>query len=445
LSSDVQAKWFWHKPSHQAVLVLALPMILSNITTPLLGMVDTAVIGHMGSVATMAGASVGAMILTQLYWVCGFLRMSVTGLSAQSLGRSSLSGAARDLYQALFIALCLGLTFLLAQDVILDLGLYFAAPSTHVSQHIQGYFEVRIWGAPAAMANLAVTGWLIGQQKMKAVMWIQIIANSLNAILDLILVFVLDMGVEGVALASVCAEYFIVISACLVASKGLAGYRFKIAWLSKKALKPILSLNTDMLLRNLALQLCLAFITFQGARLGEMTVSINAILMQFFVLAALGLDGIAQAVEAQVGQSKGANNARQLAQRTYIGLFWSSLIALLYGLIYWLFARDIIGLLTNIDALIDGSHQYLLVIVLLPLMGHWCFLYDGVFVGLTRGRAMRNSMLLGALLVFFPLWWKLSELQNWALWIALLAFLLFRGLSLGGYFVYLQKRRALLY
>ncbi|WP_137168824.1 MATE family efflux transporter [Salinimonas lutimaris] len=406
-------------------------MILANITTPLLGLVDTAVMGHMDSPAMLAGASVGALILTQIYWVCGFLRMSTTGLSAQTSGQGSTQVAsARVLYQSGAMALILGLAIFALQIPVLSAGIALADPSAAVSQYITAYFSVRVWGAPAAMMNLVLVGWLVGQQRTRAVMAIQITGNVLNAGLDMLFVFGLDMSVQGVALASVLAEYSMAIMGALVALKAIGFQPAQLVWFNSAARRILLKLNGDMLLRNLFLQACLAFVTLQGARYGETAAAVNAILMQFFVLIALGLDGVAYAVEATVGKAAGNNDKAEIAHQTWLGLIWSSLFAVLYALAFWGLGEQIVGLLTDLPSLYHAAVPYLPLMVLLPLLGHWCFLFDGVFVGLTRSAAMRNTMLLSAAGVFFPVWWYCQEAGNVALWYALLAFLLARGVTL---------------
>ncbi|NMH60742.1 MATE family efflux transporter [Alteromonas ponticola] len=414
-------------------------MILANITTPLLGLVDTAVMGHMDSSAMLAGASIGALILTQIYWVCGFLRMSTTGLSAQAKGDSQNAAlqSTRVLWQGGTVALILGLVLFVLQVPILNIGLLLADPSVAVSTHTSAYFSVRIWGAPAALMNMVMIGWLVGQQRTKAVMLIQIVGNMLNVALDLLFVLVFDWSVAGVAAASVVAEYTMMLMSLAVAfplCKAVAPQR---EWFGKAARKAILALNSNILFRNLILQLCLAFLTFQGARYGQTAAAVNAILMQFFVLIALGLDGVAYAVEALVGEAKGAKQPQQIKATSLRGLFWSSLFALLYALFFYLGGPTIIGQLTDIKELQQAAMGYLPLMVWLPLVGHWCFLFDGVFVGLTRAKAMRNTMLLSAL-VYFPTWYIFKDTGNEALWYALLAFLLTRGITLGGYFIWLN-------
>ncbi|MHC6646989.1 MATE family efflux transporter [Alteromonas sp. HB246098] len=426
---------------HTRLLALALPMILANVTTPLLGLVDTAVLGHMSLPAMLAGASVGALILTQIYWVCGFLRMSSTGLSAQAKGSpNNRLESAKVLWQTVAVALLLGAVVLVLQSPILSIGLTLTQPNNEVALHLQSYFSMRVWGAPAAMLNLALVGWLVGQQKTRSVMTIQIVGNLLNAALDIVFVFSLNMSVAGVALASVIAEYTMAIMALMVAFKHVGGVAVSASWFNRAARKVLMKLNGDMLLRNLALQGCLAFLTIQGARYGETSAAVNAILMQFFVLIALGLDGIAYGVEALVGEAKGASNSDEVKRRTYQGLAWSSLFALIYSLIFWLSGEAIVELLTEHGDIVDAALPYLGLMVLLPLLAHWCFLYDGVFVGLTRASAMRNTMIISALGVYFPVWYLMQEQGNVSLWYALLAFLLARGVTLAWSFYRLDKR-----
>ncbi|GGW91003.1 MATE family efflux transporter [Alteromonas halophila] len=429
---------------HRQMLALATPMILANITTPLLGLVDTAVLGHMDSPAMLAGASVGTLILTQIYWVCGFLRMSSTGLSAQARGHQhAQTQSAAVLYQSLSIALVLGMSILLLQWPIQQAGIFLASPPSDVTTHLSQYFEVRVWGAPAAMFNLVLVGWLVGQQRTRTVLIIQVVGNVLNGALDMVFVYGLGMSVGGVALASIIAEYSMAIMALTVALKCCWQVPIDPAWFNRAARKVLLTLNGNMLLRNLALQLCLAFLTLQGARLGETPAAINAILMQFFVLIALGLDGIAYAVEALVGEAAGAKDKAEIKAHTYRGLFWSSVFAVGYALVFAVFGEEIIALLTEHSALRQAAGDYLGLMILLPLLGHWCFLYDGVFVGLTRSGAMRDTMIVSALCVYFPVWYFSREAGNPALWYALLAFLLARGITLGAVFIFADKKQSL--
>ncbi len=407
-------------------------------------MVDTAVLGHMGSSQYLAGAAIASLILTQTYWLCGFIRMSSTGLSAQAKGEQDAEAKSRVFWQSCSVALAIGLVIWAVQKPLLALGIHFAQPETQLLEVIQQYFSVRIAGAPAALVNLAIIGWLIGQQKTKQVLYIQIFANLLNAGLSILLVFVFDQGVKGVALASVAAEYSILLLGMWVAFKGMGLLMPHWALWRWSSLAQLMSLNGYSFVRNLALQVCLAFVIFQGARFGPLTAASNAIIMQFFALIALGLDGIAYAVEALAGEAKGKNDAQEIKRVVLRGLLWSGVVATLYSLSFLLFGRQIIAILTDLPELRSFTEHYLLIIWLLPIISHWCFLLDGIFVGLTRAKAMQNSMLLSAVCFFFPSWWLLQDYQNYALWIALLLLMLGRGLSLGGYFVYLYRAQRLL-
>jgi MATE family multidrug resistance protein len=430
---------FFQVSLHQKIIVIAIPMILSNVTTPLMGMVDTAVLGHMQGTYFLAGASVAALIITQLYWLYGFLRMTSTGLSAQAKGSKDKDQLNQSLFQGILIGFMLGCILLLVQDGILALGLYFANATPVIEGVISEYFSTRIWGAPAAIVNLALIGWLIGQQKAKQVLLIQVFANLLNLALNLWFVFGLELEVFGVALASVITEYFIAVVSVIVALSIIGKPIIQKKWFSIAYLHPLLSLNGNTFFRNLILQACIAFLIFKGVGFGSTSAAINAILMQFFTLIALGLDGVAYAAEALVGEQKGDQNAKGIIQVTLHGLVWSSVVAVFYSLVFVIWGTDIISIITDQETLQLEMQDYLIFVYCLPLIAHWCFFFDGVFVGLTRAKAMRNSMLLCGLAVYFPAFWVFSSFANQGLWMAMLLFLLSRGISLGGYFIYLCR------
>jgi MATE family multidrug resistance protein len=430
---------FFQISLHQKIIVIALPMILSNVTTPLMGLVDTAVLGHMQDTYFLAGASVAALVITQLYWLCGFLRMTSTGLSAQAKGSEDPYQLSQSLFQGILIGFLLGCFLLIIQDGILALGLYFADATPVIEGVISEYFRIRIWGAPAAIVNLALIGWLIGQQKAKPVLLIQVFANLLNLILNLWFVFGLGLEVFGVALASVVAEYFITIMSMIAALKIIGKTVIQKKWFSVVYLQPLLSLNGNTFFRNLILQACIAFLIFKGVGFGSTSAAINAILMQFFSLIALGLDGVAYAAEALVGEQKGKKSAKGIIYVTLHGLVWSTLVAVVYSLIFVVWGTEIISTITDQPVLKLEMKDYLIFVYCLPIVAHWCFFFDGVFVGLTRAKAMRNSMFLCGVVVYFPAFWVFISYANQGLWMAMLLFLLFRGVSLGAYFIYLCR------
>jgi len=443
--------------SHRRMLLLAFPLIVANITTPLLGLVDTAILGRMEDVSIMAGAAVGSLIITQLYWVCGFMKMSITGLSAQSIVKPPLASV-KVMIQGCAVALIIAVLLLLMQKSIANAGLFFADANEAIALNVEAYFYARVWGAPAALINMVLIGWLIGQQKTKFILILQLAINIVNIIASLLFVYVLGLGVEGVAAATVLAEYSMLIAALFLIQKHLlqkhqfilfsfsGQSRLKLsdvkAWFTWSALNEILSLNSHMFVRNLALQFTLAFITLKGVQYGAQAAAVNAIIMQFFALIALGLDGIANAVEALIGESKSKKDPAMLNQHVVVGIFWSSFFAVLYALFFYFLDSPIINLLTHHEGVIQLMAEYSIIIVLIPLVSHWCYLFDGVFVGLGLGKPMRNSMILSSLLGFMPVWWLLKDAGNISLWIAMLFFLGARGLLLGGYYFYLYKRES---
>lgn len=443
--------------SHKRILLLAFPLIVANITTPLLGLVDTAILGRMEDVSIMAGAAVGSLIITQLYWVCGFMKMSITGLSAQSIVKPPLVSI-KVMVQGCALAIAIAILLLLMQKGIANAGLFFAGANKAIALNVEAYFYTRIWGAPAALVNMVLVGWLIGQQKTKFVLLLQVAINVVNIIASLLFVFVFDLGVEGVAGATVFAEYMMLLTALflihrhlyqkcqfrLFSISGQSGLQLADVrtWFTRLSLGEILSLNSHMFVRNLALQFTLAFITLKGVQYGAHAAAVNAIVMQFFALIALGLDGIANAVEALVGESKGKKDRTQLNEYVVNGILWSSMFAILYSLFFYFLDSPIVNLLTHHEAVIILMKDYSLIIVLIPLLSHWCYLFDGVFVGLSLGKPMRNSVILSSLFGFMPIWWILEDYGNISLWIAMLVFLSARGLLLGGYYTYMYKRKA---
>jgi MATE family multidrug resistance protein len=428
--------------AHYKLLSIAVPLILANITTPLLGLVDTAILGRMDGLHFLAGAAIASLILTQVYWICGFLKMSVTGLSAQAKSKSKAERL-KTLVQGCLLGLMISLLLLILQTPLMNTGLWFAQASPEVVNSTSAYFYVRIWGAPAALINLAVIGWLIGQQRGKLILLLQVLVNLINIFASLCFVYVFDLGVKGVALGTVVAEYAMLLFAFAMIFRQYRPLRLSKQWCSLAQLKPLLSLNSDMLIRNLALQFTIAFIILKGAQFGTEAAAINAILMQFFSLIALGLDGIANAVESLVGEQAGRRDIAALRAQVRTGLIWSSVIAIFYSIVFWLYGENIMALLTNQTALISLSLGYAWVIIVLPLVSHWCFLFDGVYVGMTQGKTMRNNMLMSTLLGFLPSYYLFvyfAGLENQALWIAMLVFLAARGLGLGGHFWYRYGR-----
>lgn len=428
---------------HSYLFTLAIPMILSNITVPLLGLVDTAVIGHLEESYFLGGSTVGAMIITAITWLCGFLRMSTTGLSAQAYGGGDKQQGLIILLRGLLVAILISAVVLLFQSFYLELSFSLAGGSEQVLFYARQYSEIRIWGLPAALANLVILGWLLGNHHTKTVMFLLILTNLINLSLDLLFVLGFDWQVRGVALATLVAEYSGLIMGLVVICV-LKKAALRVALAQKSALLAVLvdraalasyfKLNRDILIRTLCLEICFVFMTFQGARLGDDIVAANAILMNFLLLISFGLDGIANAAEVMVGQAKGRGDHQRLKHVVNISLLWSGLFALVYSLVFFIGGQFFIGLISDIPAVVQQANDYFIWIVFLPVISCWCYLYDGVYIGLTRAKAMRNSMLAATFGCFFPVWWLLQGYGNHGLWAAFSVFMLVRGLTLAWHF-----------
>jgi MATE family multidrug resistance protein len=426
-------------------------MIFSNITIPLLGLVDTAVLGHLDQAYYLGGSTVGAMIITFVTWLCGFLRMSTTGLTAQALGEENAQKSLLVLLRGLLVACLIGGALILLQSFYLDLSLGLAGGSEQIQFYAKQYCDIRIWGLPAALSNLVILGWLLGNHKAKAVMWILIVTNLINLSLDLLFVLVFDWQVQGVASATLIAEYsgviiglaYIIFAQQIGNRQSLKSILIKMVGkftairdqlFEKSALTNYFQLNRDILIRTLCLEICFVFITFQGARLGDDVIATNAILMNFVLLISFGLDGIANAAEVLVGKAQGQKNLKQRNFVVKIALFWTGLFALTYSALFAIAGDFLIGLLTDIPEVVFSTEQYVHWMIILPVLGCWCYLFDGVFVGLMKAKVMRNSMIIATFGCFFPMWWLLQGFGNHGLWAAFSVFLLVRGLSLAWHY-----------
>jgi MATE family multidrug resistance protein len=428
---------------HKQLFILALPMILSNITAPLLGLVDTAVIGHLDYAYYLGGSTVGAMIITAITWLCGFLRMSTTGLSAQAFGKNDSKLNCLILLRGIIVAFTIGLFVILFQTFYLDLALSLAGGSEQVQFYAREYSAIRVWGLPAALANLVILGWLLGNHKAKVVLWLVIVTNLINLLLDLVFVMGFSWQVKGVALATLIAEYSgLLIGLVLVYHHfkdkfivAFSSYRQVLnAVIERTALLSYFKLNRDILIRTLCLEVCFIFMTFQGARLGDDVVAANAILMNFLLLISFGLDGIANAAEVMVGKAKGENNQKSMFLNVNIALFWTGIFAVAYSLVFYFAGHYFIESISSIPAVVDYALQHIGWIIALPVLACWCYLYDGVYVGLMQASIMRNSMLIATFGCFFPMWWLLRDYGNHGLWAAFSVFMLARGVTLAWHY-----------
>ena len=412
---------------------IAAPMILSNVSVPLLGMVDTGVTGHLDNSAYLGAVALGATIFTFIYMGMNFLRMGTTGIAAQSFGAGDNDGLRASLGQALIVGLLIALALMAFQTPIgrLALGLLGGDPETQ--SYAAQYFNVRIWSAPGTLANYVLVGWFIGLQNARVPLLIFLTINLTNIALDLFFVVVLGMTVDGVALASVIAEYsgFVVGATFAIFTLKKHEGHWPLARLTNiAAYKAFFAVNTNLFIRTMALMFTLSFVTAQSARLGGQVLAANAILLNFQNLTAFGLDGIAHAAEALVGKAVGAKRRDVLVHSVNLTLKWSVIFALGFTAVYVLAGPLIISILTDLPDIRETAIRYLPWMIASPLVSVWCFLYDGVYVGATRAKDMRNIMVLSALLIFLPAWYLLQPFGNDGLWLAFLLFMASRGIGM---------------
>jgi len=408
-------------------------MILSNISVPLLGMVDTGVTGHLESSTYLGAVAIGGTIFTFLYMGMNFLRMGTTGIAAQSYGAGDNDGLRVSLGQALIVSLAIAVAILVLQIPIGRAALTLLGGDAETQQHATTYFSIRVWSAPGTLANFALVGWFLGLQNARIPLFIFLTINITNIVLDLVFVVGLGMKVEGVALASVIAEYsgLLVGGAFAVgALRSHAGHWPMARLTNLSAYKAFFAVNANLFVRTMALLFAFGFITAQGARLGPAILAANAVLMNFQNLTALGLDGLAHAAEAMVGKAVGQKDHESLRHTVRLTLKWSVLFAVGFTLVYVVTGPLIVRILTNLQGVRETAMVYLPWLVASPLISVWCFLYDGVYVGMTRAREMRNIMLVSTFAVFLPTWYITQPFGNHGLWFSLLVFLASRGIGM---------------
>ena len=422
------------------MFAITIPMTLSGLSTPLLGMVDTAVMGHLDAAYYLGAVAVGALVFSFLFWGFGFLRMGVTGLTAQAVGANDTRKVVGTLSRGFVLAAIFGVVLVLLQDVIISVVLYFLETTDNVESNLALYLDVRILSAPAVLINYVLLGWFLGIQRPRYTLYLLFLVNFTNILLDLLFVVVWDWRVEGVAWASVCAEYVGL----------LLGVFLLVDYLKKQGLRwslrsdlvfsrfnELFRVSGNIFIRTFCLIGSFAFFTLQGAKYGEATLAANAILMNFQTFMAHGLDGFAHAAEALVGKYFGKRDYVAMMEAVIVCAFWSVLVALGFVLVYWMLGDDLILMLTDIDEVRDTALTYLPWAIFAPLISVWGYLFDGVFIGMAWSVAMRNTMLISTL-VFGLAWYFTQPLENHGLWLALMFFMLARGVTMG--IVFLVKK-----
>ncbi len=415
---------------YRRVWALAWPIILSNLSVPLVGAVDTAVVGHLPDPRQLGAVALGSVIFSFVFWGFGFLRMGTTGLVAQARGQEDHGEVRAILLRALFLAGVLGVGLVTLQRPIAWAAFALTQGERELETLASSYFSVRIWGAPATLANYAVLGTLIALERTRAALLLQLLLNGVNVVLDLVFVPGLGWGVVGVAAASVVAEM-------VAAAAGLAlllptlPARGAVHWLDPGRLKSMMVVNVDIFVRTLCLVGAFFHFTALGTKLGPLLLAANAVLMQFQHFLAYGLDGFAHATEALAGRAYGARDALQFRRFVQAATVWAMAIAALCAVGYGLAGPLLIRLLTDIEGVRETAYTYLPWVVASPLLSIWSFQLDGVFIGTTRTADMRNAMLASLALFELALWWLVPAWGNHGLWFSLMLFMVARAISLG--------------
>ena len=419
--------------THRRVLKIALPILVSNATVPILGAVDTGVVGQLGEAAPIGAVGLGAIILSAFYWLFGFLRMGTVGLTAQAIGDRNHGEAAALLTRGLMIGAGAGVALMVLQIPLFWIAFSVSPGSPEVETLAQQYMRIRIWSAPAAIALYAITGWLIAQERTRAVLVIQVWMNGLNIILDLWFVLGLGWGVQGVAFATFIAEW----------SGALMGLWFCRAVFAQAAWREwnrvfdrtrwivMARLNSDILARSLLLEAIFVSFVFIGADFGDTTLAANQVLMQFVMIAGFGLDGFAFAAEAIVGQAMGARQRAVLRRGALLSAFWATAVAAVMALAFAIFGAPIIDLMAKDIDVQEAARLYLPYVIAVPLAGCAAFILDGIFIGATRSRDMRNMMLVSFGAYVLAVLCLVPAYENHGLWAALLISFIVRGVTLG--------------
>ncbi len=416
---------------NKLILRLALPSIISNITVPLLGLVDIAIVGHLGSASYIGAIAVGTMMFNILYWLFGFLRMGTGGLTAQAYGERNLKELMRLLTRSLSIGLTLAFFLILLQSPIEWLTFQLVESSDDVSRFAKIYFHICIWGAPAVLCLYGFTGWFIGMQNTRIPMTIAITQNIVNILGSLLFVYVFDWGIEGLASATLIAQY----SGIFLAVFFWIRYyrRLKIHFNFRKSFKQtdmrlFFSVNSDIFFRTLCLVAVTTFFTTTGAKRGDLILAVNTLLMQLFTLYSYFMDGFAYAGEALAGRFVGAGNRASFQKLIHSIFGWGISLASLFTLLYLAGGKDFLRVLTDNEEVLHTSSAYFYWCLAIPFAGFAAFLWDGIFIGATQTRKMLYSMLISSGLFFFIYYLMEAKLGNHALWLAFITYLTFRGL-----------------
>lgn len=419
---------------NRRILRLAVPNIISNLSVPLLSSVDTALLGHLDEVYYLGALAVGGVIFNFVYWGFGFLRMGTTGLTAQAYGLKDDAEVTLTLMRTLLIALLGGALLIAAQWPIARGSFILIDATPEVEKYAREYFFIRIYAAPATLALYAFHGWFLGMQNAKYPLYLTVLVNVLNIIFNITFIHGFDMKSDGVAYGTVIAQYLgLIIAIALYLKKyrgvNLAAIRHRV-W-EAAALKRIFNVNRDIFIRTLALIFAFSYFTAESAEFGSTLLAANSILLQLISLLAYGVDGFAFASESLVGRYVGAQDRENLNRTIRYSFAWGVGLGLVFAVVYALLDQSILRIFTDQKNVIKAASEFMVWVMIAPLTNSFCFIWDGIFIGATATKPMRNSMLFCTFLIFLPTYLLFREpLGNHSLWLALTVFMIMRGLTL---------------
>lgn len=416
---------------NKKILQLAIPSIVSNITVPLLGLIDVAIVGHLGSAAYIGAIAVGGMLFNIIYWLFGFLRMGTSGMTSQAFGQRDLKEVTRVLLRAVGVGLFIALCLLLLQYPIRKIAFLLIDATPEVRELATVYFNICVWGAPAVLGFYGFAGWFIGMQNSRFPMFIAITQNVVNIVASLSFVYLLDMKIEGVALGTLIAQYAGLFMASLLWLRYYGRLKIAFRWreiIGKTAMKRFFQVNSDIFFRTLCLVAVTTFFTSTGARQGDVVLAVNTLLMQLFTLYSYIMDGFAYAGEAMTGRYIGARNNTGLQRMIRLLFRWGWGLSLSFTILYMIGGQDFLGLLTNDTTVINAAGSYYYWVLAIPLAGFAAFLWDGILIGATATRLMLYSMLVASGMFFLIYYIFYALMGNHALWMAFLIYLSLRGI-----------------
>ena len=419
--------------THKRVLGVAIPIVLANATIPILGAVDTGVVGQMGLAVPIGAVGIGAIIISAIYWLFGFLRMGTTGLTAQAIGSNDHSETSALLVRGILIGLGAGLVLIMTQIPLFSAALGIAPASFEVESLAQEYLKIRVYSAPAAIAIFGITGWLIANERTRAVLVLMLLINSINIVLDFVFVLRLGWGVEGVAYATLIAEWSGLFFGLWLARKGFKnGYWRNWSQIFDRArLTKMAKVNSDILIRSVLLEIAFVSFLFLGSSFDDATLAANQVLIQFLNITAYAMDGFAFAAEALVGKALGAKNRLIFRRSAVMTSQWGVGLVVVMAIAFYVFGNTIINVMTTAEDVRVVSYDYLPWMVLAPLVGAAAWMLDGIFIGATRTADMRNMMFISFCIYLIALAFLLPKYDNHGLWASLIIFSIARGVTLG--------------